>query len=208
MTGERTFTVALTGGVASGKSAVERRFAALGASILDSDLVARELVERGAPALDAIVAEFGIRMLDATDNLDRGAMRKHVFADEGARRRLEAILHPRIRDALLERSQQVDGPYCVTVIPLLVESGGHYDWVDRVLVVDVAPEIQIERLMARDDISRPLAESMLAAQASREARLAIADDVIDNSGLPAALDAQVAVLHQRYHELAQQKRVN
>ncbi len=208
MTETRAFTVALTGGIASGKSAVERRFTALGASILDSDMVARELVKRGAPALDAIVTEFGIRMLDADGRLDRAAMREHVFADDRARSRLEAILHPRIREALFERSRQVAGAYCVMAIPLLVENSRHYDWADRVLVVDVTPEIQIERLMSRDDISRSLAESMLGAQASREARIAIADDVIDNNGPPAALDAQILALHQNYCELAQRKRVN
>ncbi len=208
MTDAHAFTVALTGGIASGKSAVERRFAALDVNILDSDLVARELVKRGAPALEAIVVEFGDRMLDADGNLDRSAMREHVFADSGARRRLEAILHPRIRDVLFERSRQVEGPYCMIVIPLLVESCGNYDWVDRVLVVDVAPKIQIERLIARDRISRPLAESMFAAQASRDARIAIADDVIDNSDTPDMLDAQVAILHATYCTLAQRKRIN
>lgn len=207
MSRQRSFTIALTGGIASGKSAVERRFAALGASVIDADLVARELVQPGSPTLDAIVTEFGAKILDSSGNLDRTAMRECVFADAGARERLEAILHPRIRTALFDRSEAVNGEYCLLVIPLLAESG-NYEWVDRVLLVDVPRETRIERLLARDGISRALAESMLAAQASREARIAIADDIIDNSGPLAALDAQIASLHARYVALAQRKRVS
>lgn len=201
MSATRPFTVALTGGVASGKSEVERRFAALGVQVIDADVVARELVEPGGAALDAVVQAFGADVLNRSGGLDRAAMRRRVFADAGARTRLEAILHPRIRGILHERSGALADGYALLVIPLLLE-GGEYAWVDRVLVVDVAPETQLERLMARDGITRELAESMLAAQATRAARLAIADDIIDNSGAPAALDAQVAALHRRYLELA------
>lgn len=197
----RPFSVALTGGVASGKSEVERRFAALGAHVFDADVVARALVEPGGAALDAIVLAFGPQVLDREGALDRAAMRERVFADATARARLESILHPRIREVLFERSGAIVDGYALLVIPLLVESGT-YGWVDRVLVVDVAPDIQLARLMARDGIARDLAESMLATQATREARLAVADDVIDNSGVPAALEAQVASLHLRYLELA------
>jgi dephospho-CoA kinase len=204
MTREGAFSVALTGGVASGKSAAARSFAALGAHVLDADVVARELVEPGGAALRAITAEFGAAVLDDAGSLDRGAMRARVFGDADARARLEAILHPRIRAVLRERSSAIRDGYCLLVIPLLVESGA-YDWVDRVLVVDVPREVQLARLIERDGIPMHRAESMLAAQASREARLAIADDIIDNSGPPASLEAQVASLHARYQDLARKR---
>ena len=195
------FTVALTGGIASGKSAVADRFAALGASVIDADVVARELVAPGSTALAEIVAAFGTGILDANAALDRPAMRDRVFADVAARRKLEAILHPRVRNALRERAAAIDGPYALLVIPLLVESG-HYAWVDRVVVVNASREVQHSRLRMRDGITAPLADAMLDAQASREQRLAIADDVIDNSGTPDELTAQVEALHGRYLELA------
>ncbi|NCT66728.1 MAG: dephospho-CoA kinase [Rhodanobacteraceae bacterium] len=194
-------TIALTGGIASGKSAVAERFAVLGAEVIDADVVARELVAPGMPALTEIVAAFGPGVLDAHGALDRRAMREHVFGDEAARRRLEAILHPRVRAALRERAAASRAPYVLLVIPLLVESG-HYDWVDRVLVVDAAREVQRARLLARDGVSPELAEAMLDAQASRAQRLALADDVIVNDGHLDALDAQVDALHRRYLELA------
>lgn len=205
MSSARPFTVALTGGIASGKSEVERRFAARGATVFDADLVARELVQPGSPALEAIADAFGPGVLDDAGGLDRLAMRNRVFTDPDARARLESILHPRIREILRERSAALDEGYALLVIPLLVESGG-YDWVDRILVVDVPPDVQLARLVARDGITGELARSMLAAQASREARLAIADDRIDNSGPPGALDAQVAHLHARYEALARRRR--
>lgn len=199
--GKTPFTVALTGGVASGKSAVAERLAALGAQAIDADLIARELVAAGTPALAEIVATFGSAMLDAHGALDRRALRERIFADAGARRELEAILHPRVRSVLRERAGAIEGPYALLVIPLLVESG-HYDWVDRVLVVDVPRELQQARLVARDGITPALATAMLDAQASRQQRLAIADDIIVNDGPLQALDAQVRALHRRYLALA------
>ncbi len=198
-------TVALTGGIASGKSAVAARFAALGASVIDADVVARESVAPGSAALAEIVAAFGTGILDANAALDRRAMRERVFADADARRTLEGILHPRVRSALRERAAAVGGPYALLVIPLLVE-GGQYEWVDRVVVADVPREVQRSRLLLRDRIASPLADAMLDAQVSREQRLAIADDVIDNSGTPEELAAQVAALHARYLELAKIRR--
>ena len=195
------FTVALTGGIASGKSEVARRFAALDVGIVDADVVARELVQPGAPALEEIASTFGPQMLDATGSLERAEMRALVFGDAEARRRLEAILHPRVRAAMLARTDVAQGPYVMLVIPLLVETAG-YDWVDRVLVVDLPRAQQLARAIARDGMAPSLAEAMLEAQATREQRLAIADDVIDNSGPPDALDAQVAALHQKYVKLA------
>lgn len=199
------FTVALTGGIAGGKSAVADRFAALGASVIDADVAARELVVPGSSALAEIVAAFGTGILDANGALDRPAMRERVFADVDARRKLEAILHPRVRSALRERAAAIDGPYALLVIPLLVESG-QYAWVDRVAVVDASRDVQHSRLRLRDGITAPLADAMLDAQASREKRLAIADDVIDNSGTLDELSAQVDALHVRYVELAKVRR--
>ena len=193
-----TFTVALTGGVASGKSAAATRFSALGAHVIDADLVARELVERGQPALLEIDAAFGADVLNADGTLDRRALRERVFADETARRRLEEILHPRIREALRQRASAPCDTYAMIVVPLLAENAAQYTWVDRVLVVDVPREVQLERLLARDGVSSATAEAMLAAQASREQRLAIADDVIENDRSLADLQEAVGILHGRY----------
>jgi dephospho-CoA kinase len=197
-----TFTVALTGGVASGKSAAATRFAALGAHVIDADLVARELVERGRPALQEIVAAFGAGVLDAEGVLDRRALRERVFADAISRRRLEGILHPRIRDALRQRASAPCGTYAMIVVPLLAENAAQYAWVDRVLVVDVPRETQLARLLARDGVSPATAEAMLAAQATREQRLAIADDVIENDRSLADLDDAIGTLHARYLAMA------
>lgn len=195
------FTVALTGGVASGKSTVERLFASRGIEIIDADHVAREVVAAGTAGLADIVEVFGTDVLSADGSLDRRAMRERVFADERARRQLEAIIHPRVREVLRQRASEVRSAYGMLVIPLLVESGD-YAWVNRVLVVDVPREVQRERLLKRDGISRELAEAMLDAQASREQRLAVADDVIDNSADLESLDAAVERLHRRYLQLA------
>lgn len=195
------FTVALTGGIASGKSETARRFAALGASVIDADVVAREIVQPGMPALEEIAATFGKQMLDASGSLERAEMRTLIFGDAEARRKLETILHPRVRAEILLRTDSAQGPYVLLVIPLLVETAG-YEWVDRVLVVDLPREQQLARAIARDRMSPALAEAMIDAQAAREQRLAVADDVIENSGTPEALDAQVAALHRKYVELA------
>lgn len=195
------FTVALTGAIASGKSEVERRFAARGVDIIDADLVAREVIAVGTPGLAQIVAAFGSAVLGADGALDRKAMRERVFADASARHRLESIIHPLVRTTLQERAAHVRSAYGMLVIPLFVESG-EYHWVDRVLVVDVPRATQIRRLLARDGITEELAEAMLDAQASREQRLAVADDVIDNGTDLVALDAAVEVLHRRYLQLA------
>jgi dephospho-CoA kinase len=199
------FTVALTGGIGSGKSEAARRFATLGATVIDADAVARELVQPGMPALNEIAAAFGPQILDETGSLERAEMRALVFGDADARRRLEAILHPRVRAEMLVRTDAAAGPYVMLVVPLFVETAG-YDWVDRVLVVDLPRELQLARAIARDGMPPSLAEAMIDAQASREQRLAAADDVIDNSGAPEDLDAQVAALHERYLELAATRR--
>jgi dephospho-CoA kinase len=197
----RPFTVALTGGIASGKSACARRFADLGATVVDADVVARDLVAPGMPALNEIAAAFGPHMLDAGGSLERAEMRALIFGDGEARRKLEAILHPRVRAEMLVRADAAKGAYVLLVVPLYVETGG-YDWADRVVVVDLPRELQLSRAIARDGMAPSLAEAMIDAQASREQRLAVADDVIDNSGTPDALDAPIAGLHDRYLKLA------
>jgi dephospho-CoA kinase len=203
--GPRHYVVALTGGVASGKSAVARRFEAHGIHVYDADVAAREVVAPREPALAEIEFVFGAEVLNADGSLDRRAMRERVFADPEARRKLEGIIHPRVRAWLRRRVGMDRGPYCMLAIPLLVENREHYAWVDRVLLVDAPEALQIERLMQRDGIDREAAQRMLGAQSSRPQRRAIADDVIVNDGEEAALDAQVAMLHARYLVLAAAK---
>ena len=192
------FVIALTGGVAAGKSAVARRFEALGVHVYDADVAAREVVEPGTDGLAAVVDAFGSDVLDGSGRLARPAMRQRVFADPAARQTLEAIIHPRVRQWLHDRVLADTGPYCLLAIPLLAENIGHYRWVDRVLLVDAPESVQLARLVVRDGIDETLARRMLAHQASRAERLALADDVIENSGDEAALDDTVADLHQRY----------
>lgn len=195
------FRVALTGGIASGKTAVANLFATHGVPVIDTDVIAREVVEPGQPALAAVVDAFGTGVLAADGRLDRPRLRERIFGDAEARRRLEAILHPAIRAEMERQSRAAGGSYQVLVIPLLVE-GGRRDHIDRVLVVDVPEATQIERLVRRDGVSRDQAEAALRAQASRDARLAFADDVIENTGDVAALETRVAKLHGEYLRLA------
>ena len=198
------FIIGLTGGVASGKSAVAAEFSALGVHVADADVAAREAVAIGSPGLAAVVAAFGNEVLDASGGLDRAAMRRRIFDDEAARLTLEGIIHPRVRTSLRAECEAATGPYAIAAIPLLAEGGGRasYPWLDRILVVDVPVEVQVERLLQRDGIDRALAERMVAAQASRDARLAIADDVLVNTGPRAALATEVAALDARYRHLA------
>ena len=196
------FRIALTGGIASGKSTVADLFAQLGVPVIDTDLISRQVVAPGKPALAEIVAAFGPGVLDAEGNLDRRRMRERIFSDPGARRRLESILHPAIRAELERQSAKAGGAYQLLVIPLLAE-GGRRDHVDRVLVVDVPEALQLERLVGRDGVTADQARASLGAQATREARLAIADDVIRNTGPVDELRAKVAALHQKYLALAE-----
>ena len=201
------YTIGLTGGIASGKTTVSNLFAEAGAAVVDADIAARKVVEPGQPSLEKIADAFGKEILDESGGLDRTALREKVFASESARKELEAILHPAIREFMHQwiAALEAEGfPYCVRVVPLLVETGQHKD-VDRTLVVDVPRETQIERLMLRDGGSDELAEQILASQASREERLAIADDVIKNDGAPEGLKAAVEKLHQQYLLLAKKK---
>ena len=194
--------IALTGGIATGKTAVAELFAQLGVPVLDTDQIARDVVAPDMPALGQLVAEFGAEILDAHGQLDRTRMRERVFSDPSQRRKLEAITHPAIREELARRSAAAGGDYQIHVIPLLVETGRAAAY-DRVLVVDCPEQVQIERLMARDSTSRTQAEAILAAQASREQRLNAADDVIENTGTLADLQRCVQTLHRNYALLAQ-----
>lgn len=195
-----TYIIGLTGGVASGKSEVARRFAALGIVVADADLAAREAVAAGSEGLAEVAAAFGRGVLLSDGGLDRAAMRGIVFDDVQARRRLEAIVHPRVRMRLRAQCEAASSAYAVADIPLLTEGGGRtaYPWLDRILLVDVPEAVQAERVMARDGVDAELARRMIGAQATRAQRLAIADDVIVNDGPLDALDGHVAALHSRY----------
>ncbi|MEI2454055.1 MULTISPECIES: dephospho-CoA kinase [Lysobacter] len=198
------FCVGITGGVASGKSEVTRRFEALGIAVADADVSARAAVAAGSTGLAEIVSAFGAQVLDRDGGLDRAAMRQRVFGDDHARKRLEAIVHPLVREMLQRQCRLAPGPYAVAAIPLLAEGGGReaYPWLQRILVVDVPVAVQQARVMQRDRIDAELAQRMIAAQATREARLAIADDVIVNDGPLDDLQTQVAALDRRYRALA------
>jgi dephospho-CoA kinase len=199
------FKVGLTGGIASGKSAASAHFERLGITVIDTDRLSRELVEPGQPALSEIVALCGSSILDANGRLDRAQLRQRIFADPELRRRIEGILHPRIRAAMLQRANRAESAYVVLVIPLLFETG-QQGLVDRVLLIDVPPEIQHARVLARDGVDAAQADAVLAAQAARATRLELADDVIDNTGDIDALKARVEALHASYLDLAARHR--
>lgn len=197
------FRVGLTGGIASGKSTVADMFAELGIPVIDTDVIAREVVAPGQPALEEIRNRFGDHMIDASGNLDRAAMRREIFANEDARHDLESILHPRIGEETRRRADAAGGPYQIIVVPLLTTSR-LIDFVDRVLVVDCDEDTQIERLLARDTETIEQARRILAAQANRKERLAIADNVIDNSGSLDATRKEIIRLDAIYRRLADQ----
>jgi dephospho-CoA kinase len=193
--------IGLTGGIASGKTTVADLFGERGATVLDTDVIAREVVEPGRPALGALVRALGEGILDRDGRLDRAELRRRLFEDAALRRDVEAILHPAILAELERQALAAPGPYQMFVIPLLVENRlAHI--VDRVLVVDCPEDEQVRRLVARDGESRESAQRMLAAQATREERLAAADDVIDNGGNAADLPGQVAALDLKYRGMA------
>lgn len=196
-----TFKVALTGGIASGKTAVSDMFAELGVTVIDADIIAREVVAKGSEALHAIVEHFGDMVLTKAGELDRQQLRNRVFASEQDRLWLNNLLHPLIRKEMKRRQQLADSVYSISVIPLLYETGQSKEY-DRVLVVDCAEEVQLERLMARDQSTREQAQSILNKQASRKQRLAIADDVIVNDSDLHSLRQSVITLDNQYRQLA------
>ena len=194
---DRPLRIGLTGGIASGKSTVADLFAEHDVPIIDTDVIARQLVQPGMPALDEIRTAFGDAVFDSQGQLDRASMRESVFSDASRREQLESILHPRIRDEAIAQSGATDGPYQIIVVPLLVESPMR-DFMDRVLVVDCDEETQLNRLLARDAENEDQARRILAAQASRAERLGIADDVISNDGDLETTRQQVDALHEKY----------
>jgi len=197
----RPLRIALTGGIASGKSTVADLFAEYGIPVIDTDVIARELVQPGMPALDEIRFAFGNDVVDEEGKLDRKSMRKVVFSDPERRKELESILHPRIRDGVVAQSEATNGPYQIIAVPLLVGSPIQ-QFMDRVLVVDCDEETQMRRLLARDAENEEQARRILASQASRQDRLAIADDVISNDDELTDTRSQVDALHSKYLILA------
>ena len=199
-----SYCIGLTGGIASGKTAVASAFESLGIVVVDADIAARDAVAVGSTGLADVIAAFGEGVLDANGALDRAAMRKRIFGNDSARRTLEAIVHPRVRETLSQQCAQASSPYAIAAVPLLAEVGGRsaYPWLQRILVVDVPAVVQHARLIQRDGVDAELADRMIAAQATREQRLAIADDIIINTGSLDDLQRHVAKLDARYRMLA------
>ena len=199
------YVVAITGGIGSGKTTVANQFAALGIEVVDADLIAREVVAPGTPALAAIVNHFGAEMLTEQGLLDRRALRERIFSDPAAKSWLNALLHPIIRSEMLRQCAAVSSPYCLLVVPLLVENR-LTELADRVLVIDVDEATQIERTCHRDGVSREQAQAILASQANRSERLAMADDVLDNqSGTTETIRERILALHETYLAFASQQ---
>ncbi len=199
------YVVGLTGGIGSGKSTVADLFAARGVAVVDTDCIARELTAAGGAAMPELMAAFGADIAAADGSLDREAMRRRALADPAQRQRLEAILHPAIRQLSRERCRAAASPYALLVVPLLVESGNYRERCDRVLVVDCDEARQVARVMARSGLAEGEVRAFMAAQAPRAARLAAADDVVANDDGPEALVPQVAALHRHYLGLAAAK---
>ncbi|MDH1220959.1 MULTISPECIES: dephospho-CoA kinase [Aeromonas] len=199
------YVVAITGGIGSGKTTVANQFAALGIEVVDADLIAREVVAPGTPALAAITSHFGPEILTEQGLLDRRVLRERIFSDPAAKSWLNALLHPIIRSEMLRQCAAVSSPYCLLVVPLLVENR-LTELADRVLVIDVDEATQIERTCHRDGVSREQAQAILASQASRSERLAMADDVLDNqSGTTETIRARILALHETYLAFASQQ---
>lgn len=199
------YVVAITGGIGSGKTTVANQFAALGIDVVDADLIAREVVEPGTPALTAIASHFGPGILDEQGRLDRRVLRERIFSDPAAKSWLNALLHPIIRSEMLRQCAAASSPYCLLVVPLLVENR-LTELADRVLVIDVDEATQIERTCRRDGVSREQAQAILASQASRSERLAMADDVLDNqSGTTETIRERILALHETYLAFASQQ---
>ncbi|WP_281663459.1 dephospho-CoA kinase [Paraburkholderia fungorum] len=197
------FVVGLTGGIGSGKSTVADLFAAHGVPLVDTDVIAHRITAPHGIAMPQIAAEFGDSFVAADGSLDRARMRTLVFSDDGARKRLEDITHPLIRAETEREQREAQGPYVIVVVPLLVESGNWKTRVNRVLTVDCSVETQIARVMSRNGFSREQVLAIIARQATREARLAAADDIINNDNAPLdALKAQVDAQHRAYLALA------
>lgn len=196
------YVVGLTGGIGSGKSTVADLFVARGAALVDTDAIAHELTGPGGAAMAEISAAFGPEIVNPAGGLDRAAMRERVFADPAARQKLEAILHPMIRQISAERCKAADAPYVILAVPLLVESGTYRERCQRIVVVDCPENRQVERVMARNRMTAAEVEAIMATQASREERLAVADDVIVNDAGVDSLFSQVDALNSKYLKLS------
>ena len=194
--------VGLTGGIGCGKSAVAEIFTRLGAAVIDTDQIARQLTALGQPALAAIREQFGGEYFLPDGNLDRARLRHLVFSDAAAKKQLEALLHPLIRDEVRRSLVTVQTPYAIVAVPLLLETGAYREMVQRILLVDCDEEQQVERVMARSRLSEQEVRAIMASQISRSERLLLADDIIDNHGDRTALQQQVEQLHRRYLQLA------
>lgn len=199
------YVVAVTGGISSGKTTIANQFAALGIDVVDADVIARDVVEPGAPALAAIATNFGPDVITPDGQLDRRGLRERVFSDPNAKAWLNALLHPLIRQEMLRQCAAARSPYCLLVVPLLVENK-LAGLANRVLVIDVDEATQIERTCRRDGVSAEQARAIIAAQASRSERLAAADDVIDNhNGSQMAIKTRILALHETYLAFASQQ---
>ena len=197
----KKLVVGLTGGIGSGKSAVADEFAKLGATIVDTDLIAHELTQQGGGAVPDVEKVFGKPFIRG-GAMDRKKMRDHVFAHPAEKKKLEGLLHPLIREESQRRIASAAGPYVVHVVPLLIESPDYRSRVDRVLVVDAPEEVRVARVQARSGLAPDEVRAIMRTQAPSAARLAAADDVIDNAGDRDALRKQVAALHQKYLQFA------
>lgn len=194
----RPYVIGLTGGIGSGKSAAADRFSELGASVVDTDVIAHALTAPGGEAIAPIRATFGDTVIAPDGSLDRAAMRTLAFADPLARKRLEAILHPMIRLESARQCAAADGPYVILAVPLLIEAGSYRERCDRICVVDCPEQMQIDRVISRNGLAEPQIRAIMDAQASRSERRAAADDIVDNSGTLEELQAQIDALHERY----------
>jgi dephospho-CoA kinase len=195
------YVVGISGGIGSGKTTVTDLFTKLGIEVIDADVIAREVVEPGSPALKTIIDKFGHSVLDSSGSLDRAKLRTLVFNDSDIKNWLNQLLHPAIRQLMLLQTQQAKSTYCLMSVPLLVENK-LYEQLDRVVIVDVDEPTQLRRTLLRDKTNEQQIRAIMSAQATRQQRLAVADDVIDNNGKADDLDKQVAQLHQQYLQLA------
>lgn len=201
----RKFAVGITGGIGSGKTSIARCFASLGASVVDTDLIAHQLTAPGGIAIPTIRSEFGEQFIDSAGAMDRAKMREYVFQDVREKKRLEAILHPLIRSQCKEAAARAPGPYVIFVVPLLIESGTWRQMVDRVLVVDCPEELQIARVAQRNQLDRAQILAIMANQASRQERLQSADDVLVNDETIDALKPEISRLHASYLLMARRE---
>lgn len=207
-TARRPFVVGLTGGIGSGKSTATRLLIGFGIEVIDADEVSREVVVPGSPALDALVERFGTKILNADGTLKRERLRGLIFTDPEAKRWVEELLHPAIRARIVERIERSTKPWLMLSVPLLLENKSAYDFVDRVLVIDVPESVQLQRTMLRDNATKDEVTRIMQSQLPRNKRLAAADDVVENSGDPLELQEQLLRLVKRYEELAHARHQN